>query len=89
MQMLERLQTQFAKYKRQITRFDTDVERVEGFITLQLDLKSKHTSLQEAHLTALINAAVIKIIIVTITFPIYCETEGYSYQALSGNRIST
>ena len=68
LQILERPQTQFAKYKRQISKLDTDAERVEGFITLQLDLKSKHASLQEARLTTLMSAAVIVFTIVTIIF---------------------
>ena len=68
MEILERPQAQFAKYKRQIAKLDTDAERVEGFITLQLDLKSKHASLQEAHLTTLMSAAVIGFTIVTIIF---------------------
>ena len=68
MEILERPQTQFAKYKRQIAKLDTDAERVEGFITLQLDLKSKHASLHEAHLTTLMSAAVIGFTIVTIIF---------------------
>lgn len=68
MQILERPQTQFAKYKRQIATLDIDAERVEGFITLQLNLKSKHVSLKEAHLTTLMSAAVIGFTIVTIIF---------------------
>ena len=68
MEILERPQTQFAKYKRQIAKLDADAERVEGFITLQLDLKSKHASLQEAHVTTLMSAAVIGFTIVTIIF---------------------
>ena len=68
MEILERPQTQFAKFKRQIAKLDVDAERVEGFITLQLDLKSKHASLQEAHLTTLMSAAIIGFTIVTIIF---------------------
>ena len=68
MEILERPQTQFAKYKRQIVKLDADAGRVEGFITLQLDLKSKHASLQEAHVTTLMSAAVIGFTIVTIIF---------------------
>ena len=68
MEILKRPQTQFAKFKRQIAKLDVDAERVEGFITLQLDLKSKHASLQEAHLTTLMSAAIIGFTIVTIIF---------------------
>lgn len=68
MEILERPQMQFAKYKRQITKLDTDAGRVEGFITHQLDLKSKHASLQEAHLTTLMSAAIIGFTVVTIIF---------------------
>ena len=68
MEALERPQAQFAKYKRQIAKLDKDAERVEGSITLLLDLKSRHASLQEAHLTTLMSAAVIGFTIVTIIF---------------------
>ena len=68
METLERPSAQLAKYKRYIARLDAEAERVQGFITLQLDLKSKHASLQEARLTTLMSAAVIGFTIVTIIF---------------------
>ena len=68
MEILKRPQAQFAKFKRQIAKLDADAERVEGLITLQLDLKSKHASLQEAHQTTLMSAAIIGFTIVTIIF---------------------
>ena len=85
MEILERPQKQFAKYKRQIARINADAERVGGFITLQLDLKSKHASLQEAHLTTLMSAAVIGFTIVTIIFTLLAFLA--SLLALSTNKF--
>ena len=68
MEILERPQKQFAKYKRRIAKLDADAERVEGSVSLQLDLRSKHASLQEAHLTTLMSAAIIGFTIITIIF---------------------
>ena len=65
---LERPQTQFAKYKRQIAQLDADAERVANSINLQLDLKSRHASLKEAHLATLMSSAVIGFTIITIIF---------------------
>ncbi|KAL8916040.1 MAG: hypothetical protein Q9172_006495 [Xanthocarpia lactea] len=67
-EILGRPQTQFARYRRQIANMDKDAERVERHINLLLCLKSKHASLQEAHLTTLMSAAVIGFTIVTIIF---------------------
>ncbi|CAG8954958.1 hypothetical protein HYFRA_00008647 [Hymenoscyphus fraxineus] len=67
-EVLERPQKQFANYKRQIAKLDADAERVEDAIRFLLDLKSKHDSLKEAHLTTLMSAAVIGFTIITIIF---------------------
>ena len=68
MDIIGRPQTQFAKYQTQIARLDADAERVANLITLQLDLKSKHAILKEAHLTTLMGAAIIGIATVATIF---------------------
>ena len=68
LKIIGRPQTQFARYKGRIAKLNEDAERIERFIILQLDLKSKHASLKEAHLTTLMSAAIIGFSVVTIIF---------------------
>lgn len=65
---LERPRAQFTTYKRQIAILEADAERVANSIHVQLDLKSKHASLKEAHLATLMSSAVIGFTIITIIF---------------------
>lgn len=65
---LEKPQTQFATYKRQIAILEADAERVAHSIELLLDLKSRHTALHEAHLATLMSSAIIGFTVVTIIF---------------------
>ena len=68
MEIVGKPQMQLAKYRKQIDILEKDAERVANLITLQLDLKSKHAALKEAHLTSLMSAAIIGFTIVTIIF---------------------
>jgi hypothetical protein len=61
-------QSVFEKYRRRLSQLYEDAERVERTILIKLDLKQKHTSLQEAHSTAVMSAAVFGFAIVTIVF---------------------
>jgi Mg2+ and Co2+ transporter CorA len=65
---IQRPQFQFAKFKRQIAKLNEDAERVERAIDRKLDLKTKHASLNEAHATAIMSAAVFGFTIITIIF---------------------
>ena len=47
--ILERPRTQIPKFLRRIDKIDKDAERVENWISSQLDLKVKHAGLKEAH----------------------------------------
>lgn len=67
-EILERPQTQFAKYKRQIAKVDENAARIEGCRAFQLGLMSKHASLKEARVRTLMSAAVIGFTIITIVF---------------------
>lgn len=61
-------QSLFEKYRRRLSQLSEDAERVERLILIKLDLKQKHTSLQESHSTAVMSAAVLGFTIVTIIF---------------------
>jgi hypothetical protein len=61
-------QSLFEKYRRKLSQLNEDAERVERSILIKLDLKQKHTSLQESHSTAVMSAAVLGFTIVTIIF---------------------
>lgn len=61
-------QSLFEKYRRRLSQLNEDAERVERSIIIKLDLKQKHTSLQESHSTAVMSAAVLGFTIVTIIF---------------------
>ncbi|KAE9365876.1 hypothetical protein N431DRAFT_487767 [Stipitochalara longipes BDJ] len=65
---IRRPQIQFPKFKRRIAKLDDDAERVERAIDRKLDLKAKHASINEAHSTAIMSAAVFGFTIVTIIF---------------------
>lgn len=56
------------KSRRRVEQLDEDAERVERSVITQLDLKAKHTSLREAHATAVMSAAVFGFTVVTIIF---------------------
>jgi hypothetical protein len=77
LEILARPQMQLAKYKRQIAKLDLDAERIEGSITLQLDLKLRHASFQEAHLITIISAVVIGFTVVTIIFALLAFLIGF------------
>ena len=68
MKMLQRPQTQFAKYKRQIEKLEDDANRVKDNIHDLLDLKSKVAGLKETHLTTVMSASVIGFTIITVIF---------------------
>jgi hypothetical protein len=61
-------QSLFEKHRRRLSQLNEDAERVERSIIIKLDLKQKHTSLQESHSTAMMSAAVLGFTIVTIIF---------------------
>jgi tetrahydromethanopterin S-methyltransferase subunit B len=65
---IQRPQIQLAKFKRRISKLDADAERVTRAIDRQLDLKTTHASIKEAHSTAIMSAAVFGFTIVTIIF---------------------
>lgn len=68
MQLIGRPRILIQKRQRRIAQLDEDAERVERSIGIQLDLKKQHTSLQEAHATAIISAAAFGFAVITIIF---------------------
>ena len=65
---IARPQDQFERYKRRLAQLDEDAARVEASIATALDLRAKHKSMQEAHSTAVMSAAVFGFTIVTVVF---------------------
>ena len=63
-----RPQRQFSKFNRRVTQLDANAERIEKSIAARLDLEQKHTSIKEAHNTAIMSAAVFGFTVVTIIF---------------------
>lgn len=61
-------ESKFRKFYRLIAQLDEDAQRVERSVTAMLDLKSKHATIQEAHTSAIMGAAVVGFTIVTIIF---------------------
>lgn len=61
-------QSLFERYRRRMSHLNENAERVERVMLIKLDLKQKHTSLQESHSTAIMSAAVLGFTIVTIIF---------------------
>lgn len=68
MRLITRPRLKIQNSLRLISELDEDAERVERSVTVQLDLKQKHASLQEAHSTAVMSAAVFGFTVITIIF---------------------
>jgi Mg2+ and Co2+ transporter CorA len=73
--IIGRPNTQLPRIKERIRKLDEDAERVEKWILVQLDLKSKHASLKasqaaldESHNSTMLGTAVIGFTIITIIF---------------------
>lgn len=73
--IIGRPNTQLPRIKERIRKLDEDAERVEKWILLQLDLKSKHASLKasqaaldESHNSTTLSTAVIGFTIITVIF---------------------
>lgn len=56
------------KFQRRISQLDEDADRVERSVITQLDVKAKHASLRESHVTAVMSAAVFGLTVITIIF---------------------
>lgn len=65
---IERPQAQFEQFKRRMAQLDEDAARVEASITVFLDMRAKHASMNEAHSTAVMSVAVSGFTIVTVLF---------------------
>lgn len=66
--LIMRPRTRIQKRQKRIAQLDEDAERVERSVSIQLDVKKQHTSIQEAHATAIISAAAFGFAVVTIIF---------------------
>ncbi|USP74031.1 hypothetical protein yc1106_01305 [Curvularia clavata] len=66
--LILRPQSQFNRFRSRIAQLDEDAARIEKSIVAKLDLKQKHASLQEAHATAVMSAAVLGFTVITIIF---------------------
>lgn len=66
--IIMRPRSRIQKHQRRVAQLDEDAERVERSVGIQLDLKRQHTSLQEAHSTAVISAAAFGFAVITIVF---------------------
>jgi hypothetical protein len=58
----------FARLKLWIQRIDDDAERVERLMLVELDLKSKHAGLTEAHRSTILSRTVIGLTVTTIIY---------------------
>lgn len=66
--ILKRPKKQIATFLSHIDKIDKDAERVKEWILEQLDLKSKHAGLKEAHNSLILSTVVIGFTVVTVIF---------------------
>lgn len=66
--VLTRPSSQLSKFLNRIDKIDKDAQRVEEWISWQLDLKSKHAGLKEAKNSLLLSRSVIGFTVITVIF---------------------